>query len=325
MDAIIKYFASGFCLSTSLAAFWEVVFGLTVKVVVSLMLAIAGVDVVDDPNSNANWMKFGTSLAPLLRSADEADFVEVFGRSHPILYTIYLAVASFLLAAFIEELCKYFGFRLVEHPDFLSKREIEETVTLVMADNDEELEQGRRRRSEGYDFSMQQTSCQAKGSATTLAMICVAMGFTCCENIVYVFFYAGDSPASELEILLIRSLFPVHPICAAIQSIGVVRRDVEGDASFKLGRIILPAVLFHGGYDFFLMWIDFLVKRRGVYANGDDNNAYDSSIVGEMASFLVSAIFMAVALFYYFREGRKQRNRLIEMDRQRSLNESNVT
>lgn len=61
--------------------------------------------------------------------------------------------------------------------------------------------------------------------------------------VVEVFVYAPPSIGFEVSTLLARSFFPVHPLCAAIQSIFVCRRDIEGDKKIGLGRIIFPAIL----------------------------------------------------------------------------------
>jgi len=298
---------------------------------VTLILAIFGVDAVEDPDVyNSIWVGFGvTNLSgPLRRSAasDEPSFLETFGRDHPIFYTIYIAITAFLLAALIEELSKYFGYRMVEHPDFLSKQEMDEAMTVDVAPTDEDEEEGSNQRQERINYSNQRQSFQAQGAAITLAMICVAMGFTCCENLVYIFIYGGDTISSELSVLIARAFFPVHPIAAAIQSIGVVERDVEASRATKIGRIILPAVLFHGGYDFFILWIDFMARRHGVYANdNDDDDAFDAgSILAVWLSLLASALAMGAALVYYFRKARKQRRRLEAMDRQVSVDRSRL-
>ena len=129
---------------------------------------------------------------------------------------------AFIVAAMSEELTKYFGFWMVETPD---------TVTT----------ENRPHRSS-----------EAVAAGITASMVATATGFACCENLEYVFAAGGDA-RSEINTLLLRSLFPVHPLAAAIQSIGVCRRDVEGNKLFSLGRVLLPAVLVHGFFDFFLM------------------------------------------------------------------------
>jgi hypothetical protein len=107
----------------------------------------------------------------------------------------------------------------------------------------------------------------------------------------------------EITILLFRSALPVHPLCAAIQSIGIVKRDIEhryqnnnrqqrheqhgqhvnGHASlpssyYGLGKAMLPAIVLHGTFDFVLFVLGFLSalyagNNDGATANdGDDEN-----------------------------------------------------
>ena len=175
-------------------------------------------------------------------------------------------------------------------------------------------------RSKPPSYSNQRQSIQGQATAIMLAMIAVAMGFTCCENLVYLFVYSKGSVQMQLTVLISRSLFPVHPIAAAIQSIGVCRRELEGDKAVtgRLGRIILPAVVFHGGYDFFILWIDFLATRHGTYANKDDDGSSsasdDDNLIAVAVSFAVSVLSICLALYYLWIEGTQQRERLADMD-----------
>lgn len=313
-DALIKYYAAGFCLSTTMAIFWEVSLGLIVRILVNLCLALAGVDLTERPGTQATFsQKFGQALG----DNNSRNFLQTYGNDHPVFFTLYLILASFALAAFVEEMCKYYGYRMVEHPDFLSKRELEDAMNVVHGENEEDPDASRQER---HDFSKQRRSLQSHGAAVTVAMVAVAMGFTCCENLVYVFVYSGSSLEMELQVLLARSFFPVHALAAALQSIGVVERDVEGRRTSRLGRIIGPAVLFHGCYDFLLLWIDFLAERHGIYADDDD----DLIEWPVLLSFLSSLLVMASALWYYMQQSRKQRNRLIEMDRDESAVRSSL-
>lgn len=340
-DALIKFFASGFFLATSLAVFWELVASLLVRLIISLLMAIAGVDSAEDPQTNSSsggrmggWM-IGFGANRIFRSASQTsakDFMDAFGNDHPVVYSIYILFNAFCLAAFVEELCKYFGYRMVEHPDFMSQRDLEEATRVRLGEyedydqgvDDEEPNRGRpRRRRE--DYSKQRQSLQAQGAAITLAMVAVAMGFTCCENLVYIFVYSDSTPAAELSVLITRSLFPVHPIAAAMQSIAVCRRDLESDRNCKLGKIVLPAIIFHGAYDFFILWIDFLARRNGVYAQDGGDSAFDAaSAVAVLISFLVSILIIGIALLYLYRESKAQRQRLNELDQTASVDRSGL-
>ncbi|KAL7576415.1 hypothetical protein ACA910_018219 [Epithemia clementina (nom. ined.)] len=327
LDAMIKFFAVGFGLSTALAIVWEMVLGLLARAVVGLVMAMAGVDVVVDGNgysssdsdSDSHWRTYGAdSFARTVLGKTESDnYLRSFGHAHPIFYTVYLAFCSFVLAAFVEESCKYFGYRMVEHPDFMTQREIEEAMTVVIQqgddddDDDEEAEELRRqnnilrrRQQQELDFSKQKKSVQSLGAAITCAMVCVAMGFTCCENLVYIFIYSGSSIGMEISVLVARSLFPVHPLAAALQSIRVIERDVEVTRTAKLGKILTPAVLFHGSYDFFILWIDFLSERH------DGNYLVKNAELAGALSFIVSAVVIGLAIVYFLIASSRQRARL---------------
>lgn len=346
LDALIKYFAAGFCLSTSLAVFWEIAGSLVIKVFITLVLLITGVGEAASPEDGVpiHWAPlggFGTSMiykdSMRLASSSIKDFVQAFGNDHPVFYSLYILVTAFILAALIEELCKYFGFRMVEHPDFLSSRDLVEASRVVLGENDgdEEEEQdireeGRRsRRSGDGSYAKQGQSLEAKGNSIMLAMIAVAIGFACCENLVYLFIYSSGSLPMQLMVLVSRSMFPVHPIAAALQSIGVCRRDLEGARDIKLGRILLPAILFHGGYDFFILWIDFLARRNMTQTNksdddGSNESAEGSSVTAVLLSFIISMLSMTLALYYLWSEGRQQRQRLIHMDRRDAVDRSSL-
>ena len=149
------------------------------------------------------------------------------------------------------------------------------------------------------DFSKQKKSVQSLGGGITLAMVCV--GFTCCANLVYVYIYSGNTIGMEITVLIARSFFPIHPIAAALQSIHVVEREVEVTRTTRLGRILLSPVLFHGAYDFCILWLDFASNRNGNYAKDFD--------FGGLLSFITSATIMISGLVYYLVMASKQRSR----------------
>jgi len=217
LDAVVKYFATGFLFSTSTALIVEML----VSAVVSLVTGVLGIIAV----------LFEISIGELDDETDPKDMLKILIKENLWLGVLFMFLNAFVVAATTEEICKYFGFWMMEHPDLLTPQE-DGAV--------EEVEIGRSRRS-----------LNSKGVATTIAMVITAVGFSCCENLKYVFSSADIE--TEIGTLIARSMFPVHALAAAIQSIGVCRRDLEGDKSVQLGRIILPAVILHGCFDFFLM------------------------------------------------------------------------
>jgi hypothetical protein len=301
--------------------------GLTMRATMSILMAMSGIDAVTG-DGYKDVLVFSMPYANFWMTAQESgagtdtyrDFLEVYGNDHPFVYTVYLFVNAFFLAAMIEELSKYFGYRMVDHPDFLSKRALDEASETYYHDEEEEGQ----RAEDTPDFSQQDRSLKSRGAAITVSMVAVSLGFACCENLIYIFVYGEATLGMEVLILIARSLFPVHPIAAALQSIRVSERDLEKNSKTKLGDIILPAILFHGFYDFFLMWINFMDTRHGRFVEAADDDAVEASGAGDLYSLVVSLLLVSVGLVYYFRESRKQRERFEAIDNQTSVDQSRL-
>ena len=114
VDSMIKYFASGFVLSTTLAIFYELVVGLTLRLMILVYMAFSGINVVEDREYNMEWIRQplsqGFAAGPSriyteAAAADGEDYLPVFGRDHPFVYSIYLFFTAFFLAALVEEVC----------------------------------------------------------------------------------------------------------------------------------------------------------------------------------------------------------------------------
>lgn len=309
IDALIKFFAAGFCLSSSLAVFFEILFGIVIRITMSLLMALSGVDVVEAQGYQLGEPRIGSVWTSAQEvnygGSDYRAYLEVYGNDHPMIYTVYLFVASFFLAALVEELCKYFGYRMVDHPDFHSKSEVEDAME-CHEDDREELR--------APSFADQDSSHQSKAAAITVCMVTVAVGFACCENLIYIFIYGGSNASTQASILLTRSCIPVHPIAAALQSVRVVQRDIEKDRKVRLGRILLPGILFHGFYDFLVLWINYLGSRQGVFVDEDDSVNLSTENGSQKAATIASVFVCLSAIIYYVREARRQRRRLKTLD-----------
>lgn len=122
----------------------------------------------------------------------------------------------------------------------------------------------------------------------------------------------------EAKTLLLRSLFPVHPLAAAIQSIEVCRRDLEGNKSIGLGRIIFPAVLLHGAFDFVVMLMALVIGIRhvGEKTQNDDIKIEETPADKrlEYGSLAVGFVMVLIGILYYVKESRSQKKRLEEME-----------
>jgi len=338
VDSMIKYLCSGFLLSTTLAIFYENIIGLVLRLSLMVYMVCFGIDIVEDNEYNMEWViqqplsqgfASGPSRTFTAAAADEEKYLPVFGRDHPFIYSIYLFLAAFVLAATTEEICKYFGFRMIESPDFLTQKDLEDAARAGAGVTSDECEEPNNyKRYDGQEENPSSTgqtdrrlffphhgeSLEAQGAAITVAMICVALGFAMCEDLIYIFFYNGSSVEMESYVLIARTLFPIHPIAAAMQSIGIVERDVE-KCPTRFGRILLPAILFHGTYDFLLLWIDFLASlRRSDGYEDSDEEALEVGAHALLLSYALSFILMGSSVYYFLRESKKQRERLAARD-----------
>ena len=240
LDAVIKCFASGFFFSSSTAIVVEVLVSLAASCVTALLGLLAIVleielGLLDEPTGVGGIDQLKPSIV----------------RENAWLGVLAVLLNAFVVAAMVEELCKYFGYWMVEHPDLLNDGELANGGGSCGAGGAEAQGGGAVRRD-----------LNSRGVGITAGMVATAIGFSCCENLKYVL--ASADVGVELSTLAARSLLPVHALAAALQSVGVCRRDLEGDRSHRLGRIILPALLLHGSFDFFLMVAPIIVAVRHV-------------------------------------------------------------
>lgn len=108
--------------------------------------------------------------------------------------------------------------------------------------------------------------------------------------------------------LIVKSLFPIHPLCAAIQSIQVVKRDLEKNTSIGVGRIVMASVFLHGTYDAALLFINQSWQR-----SGKENYFYEGSngkVGVAILSGITSMVILATGFLYYFLKSKAQYNRL---------------
>jgi len=141
----------------------------------------------------------------------------------------------------------------------------------------------------------------------------------------------SQSLGVEIQTLIARSIFPVHPLCAAIQSIGVCKRDLEGQRGVGIGRIISPAILLHGSFDFVLMVAAYLQQVQKIKEGNDDDSDIpkedDSDAVmseEDIPTLVFSFGMVLVGYIYYVWQSRAQTKRFIAMDRTAAVDESST-
>ena len=362
LDAVIKFFATGFLIAVPAAFFFE---GMLVNI--TLTIAYTGYAIgVKISDSFTVWV------------VDNYKWMWILGE----LFNAYM------VAAITEELCKYYTFRCVEHPDLIfltglakgsqderavaggivkypfSANQVEETNKRDAYDDDDDRSvtsrashrsTGRKSRSsnsigssgiknidpnplpvedEFQDDEQDVRTHRQKAMAVTTGMISVAVGLACAENFLYVFLLGGsEANAGDVQsggvieewiVLLFRSLFPIHALAAAMQSINVIRKYIECDTDYtrRIGvyRIILPAVIMHGSFDAVLLginiyietsWDSYLEENEG---NFDANHPPYNPILVNLVAWLSLICIMMAGLSWYYHENRQQRQRLIVLE-----------
>ena len=355
-DAVVKFFASGFLVAMPTAFVFELI-------LTSIILSFAYI------------------VYEIYAVVYEDSFLAWVGQHYTALWMAAELVNAFVIAAVVEETCKYYAFRFIEHPDlifltgldrakqderalrggarnyaFSSKIVAEHSSpthrlgTGSQADFDDDLsiasghspQAAPHRSKHSHQLSLSASlngadpdepvdlrTLRQRAAAITTAMIGTAMGLACAENFIYVFFGADSNSGTseEIAILIFRSLFPVHALTAAMQSIGVIRKFLEvqdghGDVGhFGLGKIILPAVLLHGAFDAVLMSISVYIESSwDEYLRANNGNMpedgwvpYNAFVINLCAWILICGT-MAVGITWYAVQNRKQKARLEIME-----------
>jgi hypothetical protein len=341
LDAVVKFFAAGFLIAVPTAFFFE-------GLVVNLILFIA------------------YSFYMLLEWLVGDGFVYWVQNQYWVIWIVGELINAYLVAAVTEELCKYYTFRAVEHPDLIfltglhresndgnavdgghisysyGSHQVSELNRSIsrsdsMGDSSHRSNASLSRQAfdtiarttteeEFYEDENDARTYRQKAAAVTTGMISVAVGLACAENFLYVFIMGGaqEGAIEEWIVLLFRSIFPIHALAAAMQSINMIRKFVEctddNNHRIGVGRIMLPAVILHGTFDAILLSINIFVESswdRYLKANGgnveDGSSPYNPLVVNLVAWSSVVSI-MLMGILWYYRENRNQRLRLILLE-----------
>ncbi|KAI2513360.1 hypothetical protein MHU86_1131 [Fragilaria crotonensis] len=339
LDAVVKFFAAGFAIAVPTAFVLE---GLLINVLLAVTYSLYGV----------------------IEGIRGEVFVAWVVKHYRFLWILGELINAYVVAAVTEELCKYYTFRSIEHPDlvFLTGLNRNEQASdavvggvisypygshqvqqLNRNNSFDSVSSSRSTRStksatqmwidsaatdeEFFEDENDVRTHRQKAAALTTGMISVAVGLACAENFLYVFFLGGTGSDGEGTIkeewivLFFRSIFPVHALAAAMQSIGMIRKFVEctsdaNDHRIGVGRVILPAVVLHGSFDAVLLGINVYVESSWdtyLQANGGKVEEgvlpYNAAIVNIVAWLSIVSIMIG-GILWYFREYRRQKMRL---------------
>jgi len=359
LDAVIKFFAAGFVIAVPSAFFFE---GLLVNITLS-----------------SAYIGYGFGQ---LIGGDA--FVEWISQQYILLWILVEVFNAYVVATVTEELCKYYTFRCVEHPDLIfltglisttqderaveggvvkypfSSHQVQRTNAKNPYDDDASHYSRSSHRSKGSsknvsldpnddDFEEEDDqdvrTHRQKAAAVTTAMISVAVGLACAENFLYVFLLGGtgagasdgdsamDGYLQEWIVLFFRSIFPVHALAAAMQSVNMVRKFVEtqdvNGHRIGVGRIVLPSVIMHGTFDAILLGINVFIETSwDEYLDANDGNIDDENMTPynpvfvNVVAWLSITFVMLVGFLWYYKENRSQRLRLIELEEQEKLSQA---
>ena len=264
LDSIIKYFASGFIIGSFQAILVETMM-MIIIFPIGILLLPHKEDIVTEQTDD------GISQGDDIVNNDEQTGAQLSKLiSEDIGYfTLVIAIFSFVVAAFVEELVKYYCYWTVETPE----------------------------------QQLGQRSKITEARYITVAMVAAALGFACQENMGYVL--QSQDVKTEAFTLILRSLLPVHPLCAAIQSIGIVERDIEGNPTSLLGRCILPAILLHGFFDFAV--IEYSLLSFDPTRQQTTPSMSFSTVLPDL---VLGFAFVVTGIAWYVVKAREQRQRL---------------
>lgn len=115
-------------------------------------------------------------------------------HNHPFLAILYFSLSTYVVSALVEEICKYFGYAMLQHPDLLRPSPSQERHLVTPAQptefdsdsshSDDEVEPTHLNYS-SPTCAYQKPTLVAQGNAITIAMVATALGFSCAENLSY--------------------------------------------------------------------------------------------------------------------------------------------
>ena len=268
LNRVIQYFGTGVALAVTL---------MTIRKGLMILLSVLAVSGYDDNNDDEWWL--------LLRLITTTD--------NPSAWWIPL-FRDFLLIGALEEYLKYCGYMSQTTSRRRPDHSHEDTEALLIASSP--------------NSSTEPSMAVSSGAAITCAMISVATGFAWFENLVHVLFLllmrrsAQQQPSWTMTILILKSCFPIHSLFAAIQSIGVCARDLEGN---RRALILTPSIMFHGLFAYFLIGAATATRNN---EEEEKTTSTTPAAAWELLGASMMTVLVGIAYYVYF--AGRQRLRL---------------
>ena len=129
--------------------------------------------------------------------------------------------------------------------------------------------------------------------AVLVCLMAAALGFATSENIEYVFstpygtgLNASEVFLSQLFVLIIRLLMPVHVICSVIQAANL-SRVVLGMRNLTTFQILITAIILHGTFDCYL----FAVNTVAFVYQTEENSTIAAAIIGPVLITILGILY----------------------------------
>jgi len=115
---VIKYFASGFILTTSTAIFFELSCSIILGYVhYNIIMRFVKIDMDDGGYENSvEEYSFSFLEYSPFNMYTSKKYQAAFNQQYPLIAIVFILFKAYVVAAFVEETSKYFGFKMVEHP-----------------------------------------------------------------------------------------------------------------------------------------------------------------------------------------------------------------
>jgi len=113
LDAIIKFFASGFVLAMMVAVVVELILDIIGEIIFSIVMTSEFIE--DHPELNLDDDYTMNHAGPFANM----DTFKTMAQQHYVTLLVYLFFKAVVVAGLVEEMSKYYCFWMVEHPDFI--------------------------------------------------------------------------------------------------------------------------------------------------------------------------------------------------------------